>query len=401
MGVEIDEYKLNQNNDPLPEKVEEAIKKIIKKEGYTAYKFSTKAISTVGGNYFGSLYEVDVVGRTEDGEKETNIFVKGIVPADHLTALSVTEMFKMELFFYNDLAVVLNNMQNEANVPIKERYSTAKSFQESISEAIILDNMAKKGYKTLSRFDVLPVNFAELCVKQLGKLHALSFALENKLPEYFDQHIKTIPCPYNFNEELKGLLRNSSKALSACLDDDAQKRFNAFLPKLWEKSQEYYLDPKYKRTLIHNDYRANNILLKEIDGEIVDIIPVDYQLMHYGCPLLDFFFLIFLGTDQQFRKDHLEDLKDIYFESLTKMLKYFDIDVKSVFPREDFENLYTETLGYGLLCFIHLMPFIFATENNIPDLDKDYLGEVSINTDPRMNERARGIVDDFIRWGVL
>ncbi|XP_063382222.1 uncharacterized protein LOC134668711 [Cydia fagiglandana] len=401
MKVENSKSKLNQNNDPLPEKIEEAIKKIIKKEGYTNYKLKTKAISTGGGNYFGSLYEVDVVGVTKDGEKVTNIFVKGIIPADRLTAVSVTGMFNMELFFYNDLAVVLNDIQNEADVPIKERYNIAKSFQESIPEAIILVNLAKKKYKTLSRFDVLPINFAELCVKQLGKLHALSFALENKRPDYFDQNIKTIPCPYNFNEDFKGLLKNSSKALSACLDGDAQKRFNAFLPKLWVKSQEYYLDQKYKRTLIHNDYRANNILLKEIDGEIVDIIPVDYQLMHYGCPLLDFFFLIFLGTDQQFRKDHLEDLKDIYFDSLTKMLQYFDIDVKSVFPRDDFENLYNETLGYGLQCFIQLMPFIFATENELPDLDKDYQGEVSIKTDPRMNERARGIVDDFIRWGVL
>ncbi|KAI8425943.1 hypothetical protein MSG28_004937 [Choristoneura fumiferana] len=404
MGVEQCDCNVNDKEykaDKLPEKVNESIERIIKKEGYKDYKVLTRAISTVGGNYFGSLYEVDVKGTTEDGEKETNIFVKGIVSGDHLTVMSVSGMFTMELFVYNELSVIFNDIQNEAHIPMNERYNMVRSFQQSIPEAIILENVARKGYKTGFRMDPVSLEFAQLSMQQLGKFHGLSFALENKRPEYFERKLKTIPFPMNFNDDFKGLLKNSAKAISECLGDDASKKFNDYIPKLWNKMQHCLFDFKYKRTLVHGDYRANNILMKEIEGELTDVLPVDYQLLCYGCPIMDILFFVFLGTDQQFRKDHLEDLKDVYFDSLTKMLQYFDIDVKTVFPREDFDNLYKEVLDYGIFCFMQLMPFIFAVEDEIPELDKDYLADVVIKTDPRMKERARGIVDDFIQWGYL
>ncbi|XP_061714695.1 uncharacterized protein LOC133523230 [Cydia pomonella] len=390
-----------EDNDQLPVKVEEAIRKIVKKEGYTNHKQTSKAISTDGGNYLGSLYEVNVTGYTEVGKKETNIFVKGIIPGDLLSVLSVTEIFNTEVFFYNDLAVVFDELQNEANVPAKERYNIVNSFQESIPEAIILENLSKKGYKTGFRMDVISLKFAELTVQQLGRLHGLSFALENKKPNYFNRKIKSLSVPYKFNEDFKGLITISGKRISECLDDDVRERFTAFLEKLWHDVQRYYSDQTYKRTIVHCDYRANNILMKEIDGEIIDVVPVDYQFIHYGCPVTDFLYFIFLGTDQEFRKNHLEHLKDLYFDSVTKMLKYFNIDVKSVFPRKDFEDLYTELLGFGLFSFVQIMPFIFAVEGEIPELGKDQLDGESIKCDERMKGRARGIVDDFIRWGVM
>ncbi|XP_063535726.1 uncharacterized protein LOC134745582 [Cydia strobilella] len=387
--------------DQLPIKVDKAIRKIVEKEGYTNHKLTTKALSTDGGNYLGSLYEVNVTGYSEDSKKETNIFVKAIIPGDHLSVVSITNVFNTEAFFYNDLAVVFDKIQNEANVPVKERYNIVKSFQESIPEAIILENLSNKGYKTGFRMDVISLKFAELSIQQLGRLHGLSFALEKKTPNYFNRKIRSLRVPYNFNDDFKGLLTNSGKVISECLDDDVRERFTVFLEKLWHNVQRYYNDQKYKRTIVHCDYRANNILMKEIGGEIIDVVPVDYQLIHYGCPVIDFLYFIFLGTDQEFRKNHLEYLKDLYFDSITKMLKYFNIDVKSVFPREDFEDLYRQLLGLGLFNFVQTMPFIFAVEGAIPELGKDNLADINIKCDERMKERARGVVDDFIRWGVM
>ncbi|KAI8425940.1 hypothetical protein MSG28_004934 [Choristoneura fumiferana] len=404
MGVNKCECKINEeviDKDKLSEKVEDSIQRIIKKEGYKDYNVLTRAISTDGGNYFGSLYEVDVKGTTEDGEKETNIFVKGIVPGDHFTVLSVSGMFTMELFIYNELFVLFNEIQNEAYVPVSERYNVVKSYQESIHEAILLENVAKKGYKTGFRMDPVSLKFAELSIKQLAKLHALSFVLEIKYPEFNQRKIKTINCPFKLNDDFKGLLKNSGEKISECLDDEARKRFNEYVPKLWENISHYLFDAKYKRTIVHGDFRANNILMKESECEVTDVIPVDYQLLYYGCPIIDFLYFIFLGTDQQFRKDHLEYLKDLYFDTLKNMLQYFEIDIKSVFSREDFEGLYKDVLDYGLFSFVQVMPFIFATDDEIPELGKDILSDFVIKTDPRMKERARGVIDDFIQWGIL
>ncbi|XP_063363609.1 uncharacterized protein LOC134652367 [Cydia amplana] len=398
--MEVKTFKC-EDIDKLPVKVEEAIRNIVKKEGYTTHKLTTKALSTDGGNYLGSLYEVDVTGYTEAGKKETNIFVKGIIPADVLSVLSVTEIFNRELFFYNDLAVVFDEIQNEANVPAKERYNIAESFQESTPEAIILENLSKKGYKTGFRMDAISLKFAELCIQQLGKLHGLSFALEKMKPNYFNRKIRSLSVPYNFNEDFKIWITNSGQVISKSLDVDVRERFTAFLQKLWHNVPRYYNDQKYKRTIVHFDYRANNILMKESGGEIIDVVPVDYQFIHYGCPVTDFLYFIFLGTDQEFRKNHLEYLKDLYFDSITKMLKIFNIDVKSVFPREDFEDLYRELLVLGLFSFVQAIPFIFAVGGEIPELGKDQIADINMKCDERMKERARGVVDDFIRWGVI
>lgn len=266
MGVNQCECKINEDvidKDKLSEKVEDALLRIVKKEGYKEYSVLTRAISTVGGNYFGSLFEVDIKGTTEDGEKEINIFVKGIVPGDHFTVLSVSEMFTMELFIYNELFVLINDMQNEANVPESERYNVVKSYQESMHEAILLENVAKKGFKTGFRMDPISLKFAELSIKQLAKLHALSFVLEIKYPKFYQRKIKTVNCPFKFNDDLKALLTNSAEKISECLDNEPRKRFNEYVPKLWHNVSHYLFDAKYKRTIVHGDFRANNILMKE------------------------------------------------------------------------------------------------------------------------------------------
>ncbi|XP_047993203.1 uncharacterized protein LOC125231709 [Leguminivora glycinivorella] len=390
-----------ENKDRLPIKVEEIIKKRLKTEGYINHKVITKAISTDGGNYLGSLYEVNVTGDTEDGKKETHLFVKCIIPGEHISVLSINEIFKTEAFFYNDLTVVFDEIQNEANVPAKERFNVAKSFHASIPEAIILENLSMKGYKTGFRMDVVSLKFAELSITQLGRLHGLSFAIEKKRPNYFDYKIRSLSIPHNFNKDFKDMIKKSEKEILHCLDCAVWDRFSTYLEKLWYNVPSYFNDQKYKRTIVHCDYRANNILMKEVDGEIIDVVPVDYQFMYYGCPVTDFLYFIFLGTDQEFRMNHLEYLKDLYFDSITKMLKYFNIDVESVFPREDFENLYTELLGFGLFSFVMIMPFIFAVEGEALELDKNNVGDFDIKCDERMKERARGVVDDFIRWGLM
>ncbi|CAH2039242.1 unnamed protein product, partial [Iphiclides podalirius] len=143
----------------------------------------------------------------------------------------------------------------------------------------------------------------------------------------------------------------------------------------------------------------NNILMKIEDGEITHVIPVDYQLMYYGSPIVDFIYFIFGATDREFRKNHLEYLKEMYFSEMENYLKYFEIDIESVYPRKEFEKDYFQCLDYGLSFGLFLMPFIFTLEDNVPDFDKDDILDIEVKVDHRYLDRLTGIIEDMIEWG--
>lgn len=137
------------------------------------------------------------------------------------------------------------------------------------------------------------------------------------------------------------------------------------------------------------------------DGEITEVMPVDYQIIHYGCPTNDIFYFIFGATDQQFRKDHFEHIKNMYHETLKKFLTYFDMDVEDYFPKKIFEKLCRERIEYGLMTAISFLPIILASEDQIPDFSKDCPATVEFKADKRIKHRLEGVVDDFVQWGFL
>lgn len=132
------------------------------------------------------------------------------------------------------------------------------------------------------------------------------------------------------------------------------------------------------------------------------MIPVDYQLLYYGNPVIDFIYFISCATDRKFRKAHLSKLKDTYFETLKDFLKYFKIDVENVYPRKVFEVEYEAKKDFGLMMALLILPFMFASETDVPDISKEDLAEIQFKVnDEKFKERFSGIIEDFVECGVL
>ncbi|XP_028171953.1 uncharacterized protein LOC114361184 [Ostrinia furnacalis] len=119
----------------------------------------------------------------------------------------------------------------------------------------------------------------------------------------------------------------------------------------------------------YNHYTLGDDIL--LNGEAYEVILLDYQHAFYGCSIIDFIYFIIAGTDQDFRRNHLEHLKDVYHNTMAKFLSYFGIDIEKHYPRKEFERLFKERLDYGLM---------------LSDLIK---------------KRVRGIVDDYVEWGYI
>ncbi|XP_045450616.1 uncharacterized protein LOC123659446 [Melitaea cinxia] len=136
------------------------------------------------------------------------------------------------------------------------------------------------------------------------------------------------------------------------------------------------------------------------DGDAAEVIPIDYQFINYGCPVMDFLLFIFTSTDREFRKKHLNDLKELYFETLSSFLKYFNMDVEAVYPRKEFEKVYTEWLDFGLMMTLFYSYVLFAPDTGI-DLGKVPVSELPICPDKKYDVFYRGLIDDFVEWGHL
>ena len=97
----------------------------------------------------------------------------------------------------------------------------------------------------------------------------------------------------------------------------------------------------------------------------------------------------------------MSTLKDIYYEAMETFLEYFDMDIKKIFPREEFEDDYKKKLDFGLMINVFYVPFLFAAEDDAPDVATEELSTLSFSVDNRFTDRFRGVVDDFIQWGYL
>ncbi|XP_072947685.1 uncharacterized protein [Epargyreus clarus] len=395
-----DSTEINNTCSDFPTLLQETIRDIARDEGYINYILNKKT-STNEGNFIGVLYEADIIGETAEGEKETSLFIKKSITFDKITLGSVPELYAREVFIYNDLSSVFSRLQQEANVPEQERYKVLKSYKCN-NEMIIMENLAKRGYKTYHRTQVVSKKFAELSIKELAKFHALSFVIKEKIPRYFEGKIRTIKSPYNLTSDWRGLIYKVCDVTAKVLTGEVKTKIENYAPRLCHLFKNF-LQVVIPTTgcLCHGDYKMINILVKEVDGEASEVIPIDYQLLYYGCPVDDLLFFLFTGTDQEFRQKHLNYLKELYFETFAKFLKYFNMDVNSTYSRDKFEADYKERFELGLVFGIYLSVFTFAHIEEGFDVTKKSLSELPVIPDQMFADRVRGIVYDYTEWGYL
>ncbi|CAH0730050.1 unnamed protein product, partial [Brenthis ino] len=387
--------------------MEQSIKNVIKKENYISFQICHNPISTNGGNFLGDLTEVDIKGKTKDGVKELNIFVKHIVPETGIIEgmVNVDACYKRETFMYAELQNIFDELYNEVGIPNSERLRKAHCY-DCNSHVIILDNLSRKGFKVLNRFNLMPLDFAEAAIRELAKFHALSFILQQKRPDYFEKEIKTLKISYTLIEENDIIIDKWNKSIRSSIE----KSFEC-VNQNDQSIKEYIIEEAIKtfpkhltgkmglvKCICHGDYRMNNILLrKNIDGEIETII-VDYQMVSFGSPIVDILHFLYTGTDREFRKNHMDNLKDLYHKTMTRHLEMFDLDISKIYPRSVFEKDFKENLLYGLFITLYALRLCLTDE---PEIMKTDTNMTSAKVNDVYKVRVNETIEEYMEWGIL
>lgn len=263
----------NIADETLPAKLEESIQSIANREGFKTYEIISNKLTPTGGGFMGIIYEIDVKGKTAEGDKEINIFVKNIPENEQMKIYSVSGVFEREAFIYTKVFKIFSELQDEANIPNNERFNIVKTYEECNAKSIILEHLGERGFTVYNRMETVTFDYAKLCIEQLGKFHALSMVLQEKRPEYFKKHIATMKQPFNFEEDWYGFVKNMYDYSISCLEPDVTENVGQ---KILEKVNEY---PKYMSdttgicTLCHGDFKLNNVMAKEV---------VSYNIFYLG-----------------------------------------------------------------------------------------------------------------------
>ncbi|XP_026327971.1 uncharacterized protein LOC113236176 [Hyposmocoma kahamanoa] len=133
----------------------------------------------------------------------------------------------------------------------------------------------------------------------------------------------------------------------------------------------------------------------DFEGETENVILLDYQLIYYGCPVNDFLYFIYSCTDRNFRSQHLEHIKDLYHNTLSRFLQYFNIDVEDVYPRKEFERVLDYKKDFPMILALYLYPILFVPESVAPDVGENDVSAIDYDIDPRGRERFLEIAEEF------
>lgn len=133
---------------------------------------------------------------------------------------------------------------------------------------------------------------------------------------------------------------------------------------------------------------------------------LDFQAMRYTSPANDIVYFMYLCTTSKFRSEYFQDLQSAYYDTLNSTLKVYDIDVNSVYPRDEFENDVRDKLPLGLLIALVELRIITMTPEDeailkgskiIPGWDLTQVpGEIEL-----YKYRVNDVVQESVENGVL
>ncbi|GBP93883.1 hypothetical protein EVAR_85770_1 [Eumeta japonica] len=349
----------------------ELLETVAKDEGIKEPQFVIKAISTDGANYTSTLHLITIKSY---GMKDLELFAKVACVGEQIRkAIPADNIYKTERFVYKELAKIYENLQVKNNVPESERLKFAKFYACSdkyLEETVILENLMPQGYTCYDRFKPVTWEYAAAAVGALAKLHALSYAYAEDDPEDFTKAVAERAFEIAGPEpQMAEMFEKSGTNALEMIPEELKGRLRKFISEnsSIEKFKSYYTSPR-RPVFTHGDFRASNIMHRRKNGKLDSLIPVDYQTLHAGAPLVDLMYFIVSGTDGEFRKFHFKRLFQHYYDTFAGFLTKLGLDPEVLYPKRHFDEDYRQYLPFGLMISMFVLPIVLIESENAPTM---------------------------------
>lgn len=429
------EPELNWNN--LPAIAKRALKIVATEQGFVTYKIDIESGSKLGDGYMSVIVRATIIGtkalkdaiEIKDASHEFTVLCKiQVLSKARREFTNSNEAFKREISLYNDYLPELEKLQLEHGISVTEGFFNypkcyyAEYDIETDDAIIVMKDMRDEGYKLANKYKPLDIGICEIVVQGLGKLHALSFALEKKRPELFVNFkkygdimakIMTQPQTQQMWDSIFPAAINSLRGEHPKIEEKIHK--------LRENLSEEFLflvDDKNsgKFSVVgHGDSWTNNFLFKfGLKNQPEDIIFIDWQVSRYASPVLDLVYFLFTATDKDTRDHHFANLLKLYHDSFSTLLRKFGENPDKIYSFDVFQQEMKKFARFGLLMSICLLCFVTISPDDLPDMDeamedlmkedqesggKNVMMAAAEANSKLMEPRIRDIILDFEHFG--
>lgn len=355
-------------DDGVPHYIIELINKIADREGYTNYSITHSPGSNHGDGFLGELLRFNINGQQNNVVSSLSLICKMPSPNPLRRAEFNTDAtFKREISMYGYLLPYLVEFQKENGISEADGfYSLPKCYGTVLDEkpngdhAIVLEDLKASDFYLWDKLKNINYGHAKLVMEELGKFHAVSFAIRDKNPEKLNE-IRAKECntfhkvAYNSELSMSFHNKNIEKAIDALEHDEVKiiEKLEAVKGNnLFEMIDQVFSNttPEPYGVLVHGDLWNNNIMYQNTDKETPSKLSfIDWQLSQFGSPALDVAHYIFCSLDEVTRSKYYHEFIDLYYSSLVTTLKKFGCDDQKLFTLADLKD---QCRKYGRTCLL-------------------------------------------------
>lgn len=217
-------------------------------------------------SFYNGMFDVEING-FKDGQKiKQAVIIKWHSDSEKYSGLR--EAYVREVAFYKNIIPKYLEIQNHFKVVEGLRIKFPNcifSSDEYGKETIVGTNLMRYGYTTLSRFDVMDLNYVLIVTKHLAKMHALSFVLQKYASVEFEQ-IKKIydkdVLHSDPNREYGPMRRCYDASVDVVSDPIAKLKLKEIAPQILSILHKSTLPVPEYSAICHGDCWNNNILYK-------------------------------------------------------------------------------------------------------------------------------------------
>ncbi|KOB77568.1 Ecdysteroid 22-kinase [Operophtera brumata] len=384
------------------QKVRDLLHNIAKEQKFQNYDLKVSPISTGGANYSSLLYIATISSMDKD---DLHLFVKVAAMSKQMREQVSMAVYETEKVVYTDLKDAYREIEKKHQIPEEHWLYLPKYYGANttlMEEMLVLENMAVKGFVTHDRFKSIDWEYASKAVTELAKLHSLSIAFQRDYPEEFHRIKNKYISEWMTEDMIKTFWGNGAKSALEVLTNENKVKFKKFADKIdFAAFMKHYV-PLRVEVITHGDYRPSNLMHRTLKVSMSYIKLVDHQTIQIGSPVIDLLYLIFTGTDKEFRDKFYEKLVEFYYTQLSDAMKRLGIDPEKTYSREDFYFELKQKLPHGLIAATYTLPYITVETEKAPELNSEMdLSSFGLTeTGNLYPKRINGVVSDFIRWGI-
>ncbi|XP_034657858.1 uncharacterized protein LOC117894754 [Drosophila subobscura] len=343
----------------------------------------TQPISGVGENACGDILLV-----SWPSESSAKRLVVKMAPKNEARRLHmhVADCYAREVFMYQSVFRSYRELADDQST-FKVAPELLASGLQAPDEYLIFEDLSQSGFQTNPRSSMPTYDIVVATLKAVAELHACSFILQHRNPTKFRELVDHVRQDNLFTENIETVTIEFGKSMLSRArllleEDKVGDDHTTALIQVLESCERnlkaltlYCVDGTTQSphaVICHGDFWNNNILYRREPRSnlVVEAKLIDFQLSRYASPVLDLVHYLFTSTEKQLRDEHLPELLDIYYDTLSGKIGSCGLNADDIYPRSVFDRQFQLFGVFGMIMASLSLPFFISNANEVIDIDE-------------------------------